>query len=188
MILHSRDIRKCEKEFQILFNLDLKASFYEEINNVIKNQAYEIIASGINKKKYIKTYGKLSNDVYELALSFIIERAVFCLDSKTDDDIELDIIIEKRGKKEDKKLDEHFQRLLSRGTGYVSAARINDYKTKISFVDKKENINGLQMVDLLAYPIARYVIDKTRANPSFDLLNPKFYSKRGKRYGLKIFP
>jgi hypothetical protein len=100
----------------------------------------------------------------------------------------LTIIIEKRGQKEDKKLDEHFQRLLARGTGYVSADRLMALNMKIEFVDKKENINGLQMADLLAYPIARYVIDKDRANPAFEQLEPKFYKKGGKRYGLKVFP
>ena len=32
VILHSRDIRKCEKEFQILFDLEIKKQFYEQLN------------------------------------------------------------------------------------------------------------------------------------------------------------
>ena len=125
--------------------------------------------------------------MYELALSFIIERAVFFLD-----DIpgvhEIEIVIERRGKREDKKLDEHFQRLMARGTGYVNAQRFANYKLKISFNSKKENIIGLQLSDLVAYPIARYVIDPDRANPAFDLVESKIYRNGGKRYGLKIFP
>ena len=187
VIFHSRDIRKCENEFQILFDLELKKSFYEQINRLIDTNDYTIFASAIRKDRYIQTYGKLSNDVYELALSFIIERCVFYLDGIKEKK-QLNIIIEKRGKKEDKKLDEHFQRLMARGTGYVSAERLKSLGLKIYFKDKKENINGLQIADLLAYPIARYVIDKTRANPAFDLLAPKFYMKNGKIYGLKIFP
>jgi hypothetical protein len=84
VIFHSRDIRKCEKEFQILFDLDLKASFYEKINKLIQDCDYTIFASGIRKDKYIKTYGRLSNDVYELSLSFIIERTIFYLDGLKD--------------------------------------------------------------------------------------------------------
>lgn len=188
VILHSRDIRKCEKEFQILFNLDLKRNFYTKINDVIENSKYRILASAINKEKYINTYGKLSNDVYELALSFIIERAIFCLDEIKDCKKHLEIIIEKRGKKEDKKLEEHFQRLVSRGTAYVSAERLQEVGIKITFKDKKENINGLQLADLIAYPIARYVIEPKRANPAFEVLEKKIYTKNNKRYGLKIFP
>jgi len=188
VILHSRDIRKCNKEFQILFDTDIKRQFYLQLNEVIETSTYRILASAIDKEKYIKTYGKLSNDVYELALSFIIERAIFSLDEITGQEKQLKIIIEKRGKKEDKKLDEHFQRLLARGTGFVDAERIKAVRTKIIFKDKKENINGLQLADLVAYPIARFVIEPKRANPAFDVLAPKIYTKNGKRYGLKIFP
>ncbi|HRZ32816.1 MAG TPA: DUF3800 domain-containing protein [Flavobacterium sp.] len=188
VILHSRDIRKCEKEFQILFNLELKSEFYKRINQVIEEGKYRILASAINKEKYIKTYGKLSNDVYELALSFIIERAIFSLDEIKGITKQLEIVIEKRGKKEDKKLEEHFQRLIARGTGFVSAERLEEVNLKITFKDKKENINGLQLADLVAYPIARYVIEPKRANPAFEKLEPKIYKKNGKRYGLKIFP
>ena len=188
VILHSRDIRKCNKEFQILFDNEIKQQFYLDLNAIIKDSKYRILASAINKVKYIKMYGKLSNDVYELALSFIIERAIFCLDEVRHTEKLLEIVIEKRGKKEDKKLEEHFQRLLSRGTGYVSAERLKEVRIKIVFKDKKENINGLQLTDLVAYPIARYVIEPKRANPAFDVLCNKIYHKNGLRYGLKRFP
>lgn len=188
VIFHSRDIRKCNKEFQILFDLDIKKRFYEQINDVIQNSTYKIIASAIDKEKYIKMYGRLSNDVYELALSFIMERTIFCLDEIKNTEKQLEVIIEKRGKKEDKKLDEHFQRLLARGTGFVNSQRFLDLKTTITFKDKKENINGLQLADLIAYPIARYTIEPNRANPAFDVLENKIYTKNNKRYGLKTFP
>lgn len=188
VILHSRDIRKCEKEFQILFDLEIKRQFYLTINEIIQSSKYRIISSAINKAKYIKMYGRLSNDVYELALSFIIERAIFSLDEINNVEKQLVIVIEKRGKKEDRKLAEHFQRLLSRGTTYVSAQRLKEVKTKIVFRDKKENVNGLQLADLVAYPIARYVIDPKRANPAYDILMDKIYNKNGKKYGLKVFP
>lgn len=188
VIFHSRDIRKCEKEFVKLFDLDLKKYFYEELNKIVSDCEYTIIASAIRKDNYINRFGRLSNDVYELALSFIIERSIFYLDDIHLKDKELEIVIERRGKAEDKKLDEHFQRLMSRGTGYIDADRLENYNLKITFLSKSENINGLQLADLIAYPIARYVIDPERSNPAFDILEPKIYSKNGKRYGLKIYP
>lgn len=188
VIFHSRDIRKCEKEFMVLFDLDKKKWFYENLNSAISSLPFTIIASAIQKDTYIRQFGKLSNDVYELALSFIIERAVFFFDDIKLTNKKLNILIEKRGKKEDKKLEEHFQRLLSRGTGYVSADRLTAYSLNIDFKHKKENINGLQLADLAAYPIARHVIEPKRANPAFELIESKIYSKNGKRYGLKIYP
>lgn len=187
VIFHSRDIRKYEKEFQIFFNLDLKKLFYDQLNNYIRKNDYTVIASAIQKERYIKKYGRLSNDVYELALSFIIERAVFYLDQYAAPN-SLEIVIEKRGKKEDKLLGEHFQRLMARGTAYVTAQRLQVLNVNITFRSKKENINGLQLADLIAYPIARFVIEPNRANPAFEQFEAKIYSRKKKRYGLKIFP
>lgn len=188
VIFHSRDIRKMDKEFKILFDLAIKQRFYEQLDQVISSSKYRIIASAIDKAKYINTYGRLSNDVYELALSFIIERAVFSLDEVVSPDKRLEVVIEKRGRKENKQLEEHFQRLLSRGTSFVTAERLHELSPKIMFRDKRENINGLQLADLTAYPIARYVIEPKRVNLSFDILKEKIYTRKGKRYGLKIFP
>ena len=188
VIFHSRDIRKCEKEFKYLFNLDLKAQFYKKLDHVITNCDYKIIAAAIKKENYIKKYGKLSDDVYEISLSFIIERTIFYLQSLKENDTALEIIIEKRGVKEDKKLQEHFQKILSRGTGYIKANKLAEYNPTISFRNKKENINGLQLADLIAYPIASYILEPERVNPAFDIFKDKLYKKYEKKYGLKIFP
>lgn len=188
VIFHSRDIRKCEKEFEILFDNNLKASFYHDLNSTIADSNFNIITSAIRKDRFIERYGRIANDVYELALSFIIERSVFCLDDIHDTEKELIVVIEKRGKKEDKKLGEHFQRLISRGTHYIKPERLNAYNIKITFRSKRENINGLQLSDLIAYPIANFVIDSERANPAYEKLKSKFYSKYGNTYGLKIYP
>jgi hypothetical protein len=188
VIFHSRDIRKCEKEFKYLFDLSLKAKFYSLLDGVIRKTDYKIVASAINKPKYIKLYGRLSDDVYEISLSFIIEQAVFYLESLKGSDNSLNIIIEKRGFKEDKKLDEHFQRILSRGTGYVTPGKLSKFNLTIDFKNKNENINGLQVADLVAYPIARHVMEPQRVNPAFDIFKEKIYSKLRRGYGLKIFP
>ena len=58
----------------------------------------------------------------------------------------------------------------------------------IMFKSKSENLVGLQIADLIAYPIARYTLDKERANPAFELIANNIYMKDGKRYGLIIFP
>lgn len=186
VILHSRDIRKCEGEFSLLFDLNKKKEFYEMLNRILSDGDYTVIASAIQKVNFLKQYGKLGNDVYEIALSFIVERAVFCLDGIRHPTT-LHIIIERRGHAEDKKLEAHFQRLCAVGTYYVKAERLGQYGLEISFRDKKDDIQGLQVADLVAYPVARHVIDPERANPAFDLVRQKIYRKGEKLYGLKIF-
>ena len=188
VLFHSRDIRKCDNEFQILFDQEIKREFYAAINDLVATSDYTIITSAINKANHIKQYGKLASDVYEIALSFIVERSVFLLDDTPDKPHHLDIVIEQRGKREDTRLHEHFQRLYSRGTGYITPERIQTYCQSIAFRSKAEDESGLQLADLIAYPVARYVLDPRRANPAFDVLEPKIYARKGHRYGLKVFP
>lgn len=188
VIFHSRDIRKCEKEFKILLDNNVKANFYKELDKTISDSNYTVISSVIDKERYIKKYGKLRNDVYEIALSFIIERTVFFLDSIAEQNKSLYLIIEKRGKKEDAKLKNHINNLLRIGTYYVSPERIRSYNANVQYVDKRKNVNGLQLSDLVAYPIARYSLDKERANPAFEIIKPKIYKRGTRIYGLKIFP
>lgn len=186
VVFHSRDIRKCDKEFQILFDLKKKEYFYNEVNAMIAESDYTIISCVIQKEEYIKKYGRLGN-VYGTSLSFIIERTIFYLDS-LNKSIELEIIVEKRGKSEDNELLKYYNEVYSIGTGYVSPERIHSYSTRLKFRSKKDNINGLQLSDLVAYPIARHIIEPNRVNLSFDVIAGKFYEHNGKRYGLKQFP
>ena len=187
IILHSRDIRKCEKGFKILFNLDIKKSFYEEMDNIMKNSCYTIVSCSILKEPYIRKYGRFG-DVYGLSLSYIIERAIFFLDSQNKQGIELNIIAEKRGKKEDTALLNYYNAVLDRGTYFVKPSRIKSYFKSFEFKDKREDIVGLQIADIAAYPITRYVLDNDAVNMAFDILEPKIYSQGGKRHGLKILP
>lgn len=54
VILHSRDIRKCEGAFQILFNLELKAKFYDDLNLILKGCEYLIIGVAVDKEEHIR--------------------------------------------------------------------------------------------------------------------------------------
>jgi len=63
--------------------------------------------------------------------------------------------------------------------------------TSFGTSDKKENINGLQIADLVAYPIARKIIDPGKINPAFNVCKNKILSKGLNQRigcGLKIFP
>jgi len=187
VILHSRNIRKCEKGFEILFDLDIKRSFYEDINFIMKDSIYTIVSCSILKEPYIRKYGRLG-DVYGLSLSYIIERTIFFLDGLNKHGIELYTYAEKRGKKEDTALLNYYNEVLDRGTYFVKPLRIKTYFKSFEFKDKKENIIGLQIADLAAYPITRHVLDECSVNNAFDIIEPKIYIQKGKRHGLKIFP
>ena len=109
------------------------------------------------------------------------------MDSK-EQPIELQIIVEKRGKLEDAELLRYYNEVYSVGTGYVEPKKIHSYSTRLKFRAKKDNLNGLQLADLVAYPIARHILEPKRVNLAFDVVQEKIYIEDGKRYGLKLFP
>ncbi len=190
VVLHSRDIRKCQNGFEILFDLETKSLFYHDLNVVLTENDYTIVACSILKDKYIRRYGKLS-DVYAISLSFIMERTVFLLDreqNKHGEDLELFIVAERRGKKEDKALLDYYNELSDRGTYFVNSKRLKSYCKNFQFKDKRDNIVGLQISDLVAYPISRYVLDKDAVNLSFEVIRDKIYTQNNKMHGLKIHP
>jgi hypothetical protein len=190
VILHSRDIRKCEGSFQILFDLNIKAAFYQELNTILGESEYAIIGSGINKIEHIKKYGKGAKDPYSLALSFVIERMVFCLD-RIDKDSTIELLVEERGKKEDGMLLAHFNATMDRGTYYVTPARLKRKIVRFGFHSKKENIVGLQIADLCAYPLARSILNPDEPYVPFQIIKGKIYCNDKGEYegwGLKIFP
>ena len=165
----------------------MKKTFYEDINTIMKDSSYTIVSCSILKEPYIRKYGRLG-DVYGLSLSYIIERTVFFLDSVKEKETGLYIYAEKRGKKEDTALLNYYNEVLDRGTYFVKPARIKNYFKSFEFQGKQDNIIGLQIADLAAYPITRHVLDEHSVNYTFDILKPKIYTQRGKQHGLKIFP
>jgi hypothetical protein len=190
VVLHSREIRKCEGAFQILFDLKLKAKFYADLNKLLEEAEYKIMGSGINKEEYIRRYGKGAKDPYSLSFSFLIERLIFCLDN-LDKKAKVDIKAELRGKKEDEILLAHFNSILDRGTFYVSPERLREKILSFKFYSKRENITGLQIADLSAYPLARHLLNPKEPYIPFSIIEEKIYCNKDGEYegwGLKVFP
>lgn len=182
VILHSRDIRRINSPFEMLFDHSIKKEFYDSLNKIIVDTNFIINPVAVLKARLVEQYGKVADNPYSLSLNFVLERTVFDCD-ELGDCTELDIVIEKRGRREDAELLQVYQKIITRGTGYVSSERLNNLFKKIEFKDKLDDDEGLQLSDLISYPIARYILSPDLANPSYDLIKDKI---RGKGY--KVFP
>lgn len=189
IILHSRDIRKCQNGFEMLFDLNIKQQFYEAINHILaQNNVYVIVSCSIMKEPYIRQFGKL-NDVYGQSLSFVIERAIFCVDNKVPEgEGRIHSIVERRGKREDKALLGYYLQLLEKGTYWVDALRMKDRMESFEFKWKSDDVIGLQIADLIAYPLTRHVLNPNQVNLAFDVIEPNIFQQEGKILGLKVFP
>lgn len=189
IILHSRDIRKCQNGFEILFDLDVKRRFYEAVNTLLgQRDIYVIVSCSILKEPYIRQFGRL-NDVYGQSLSFVLERAIFCVDNQCPDgDGRIAAIVERRGKREDKNLQGYYQRLQGKGTYWVTSERMKSRINGLAFRWKSEDIAGLQLADLIAYPLTRHILSPQSVNLAYDVLSPNIFTDGDRQMGLKIYP
>ncbi|HEX8228567.1 MAG TPA: DUF3800 domain-containing protein [Chloroflexia bacterium] len=186
VILHSRDIRKAQGPFTFLNDRDVKQSFYERINQIMREAEYKLIASVIRKQHHKERYGRNAANPYDLSLEFALERLMPLLEEVGQTEVQL--VAESRGRREDAELELIFLRTVNNGTDYVSADRFRRIQFKLHFLPKAMNIVGTQIADLAAYPIGRYCIDKSKPNPAYEIVKEKFYKGPGAVYGLKIVP
>lgn len=187
VIIHSRDIRRCKNEFQVLLETEIKNRFYTRVNEILsQNEAYVVVACTILKEPFIRLFSK-AEDVYGLSLSYLLERSIFCVDDN-DEDAVIDVIFEKRGKNEDRNLTKFYNGLRVTGTKWVDAERLQRRIGAFTARSKKDNIVGLQIADLIAYPIARKVLNADAPNPAFDIIKPSIYSSNGALLGFKVIP
>ena len=186
IILHSRDIRKAQKEFGFLTDPLKRTEFIGRLNKIMADLEYRLIASAIRKPEHKERYGVNAGNPYDLALMFSLERLLPLLEEVGQNKVNL--IAESRGKKEDDELMLSFLQIVSQGTAYNKVERFKKIDFRLKFVAKTTNILGTQLADLAAYPIARYVLNMTKPNPAYESLRKKFYKGRGWVQGLKIFP
>lgn len=65
---------------------------------------------------------------------------------------------------------------------------MKNHMTSLDFKWKSEDIAGLQIADLIAYPLTRYVLNPQAVNLAYDVLAPNIFMEDGKLLGLKIYP
>lgn len=76
------------------------------------------------------------------------------------------IIVESRGKPEDRDLGLAFDQIISR-------MHLEEYPLSLRFANKQSNSSGLQIADLVAHPIARQIVKKNQPNKAFDIVKEK---------------
>ena len=190
VILHEREIRKEKNDFNIFKNRQERAEFIEELTEIIKNSNF-ILTSCVIQKEHLRSRESYPDNPYHLALSACLESVYDFLIEKNQQENLTHVVVEMRGKKEDKELELEFRRI---------CAGKNKYKQTlpfaIKFADKRANSAGLQLADLVARPIGMYTLRPNQANRAFSVLKPKFYCQGGRgntgknfeEWGLKRIP
>lgn len=165
IVIHSVDIRKWRGSFSILEDDDVRQRFFAEIEDILKqNGAYVIVSCTILKEQLKK----------------------FCV--RGEENPEISVVVEKRGKKEDRKLLNYYNSLRNRGTKWVKPERLVDRIVNFTFKAKQDNVIGLQIADLIAYPITRHLLNPERENRSYETVKHNIFSDKGVLLGQKVIP
>lgn len=182
---HSREIRRHDKEFNDkLINHE---SFINDLTKVLKDTKCIIISITIDLLEYLKQ-GYLHN-VYETAFDFLLERYIYA----TKNQKKGIIMLEARGKNEDKNLLNRIIKVLNTGKKNISPGELKEKIVGVYFNPKwneeySHTFAGLEFADLFSYPIHQFVKYK-KENLAFKVLKPKV--DRYPDYlnkGIKIFP
>lgn len=192
IVLHEHEIRKKKGVFAVLNDRSLNRDFLEDLSQIMQRSNFILVSAVIDKYK-LKAANIFTeeNNPYHLALGFCLEGLYDFLAEKNQLDKKTHILVECRGKKEDKALELEFRRMVD-GNNRKNIPMPFD----IVFVNKQANSTGLQLADLVARPIGINYLRPNQSNQAFDILKKKFMCRGGRSclgqdfegYGLKIIP
>lgn len=157
VILHRRDVvNKCGP-FGRLCNPEYSQRFNSDFLKFLAEQDYKVIGVVIDKKAQIERYADAAYHPYHFCLAALLERYCGFLNFYS---AQGDVMAESRGGTEDIKLKEAYHALYTAGTYYHSGEIFQHVLTssQIKLKQKSANISGLQVADLLAYPVKQEIL------------------------------
>lgn len=186
---HSREIRKKEKAFNE--NVIDRDEFLNDLSEMIKQTKMKIFSSTINNELHCRKYLKPVHP-YDLCLLFLIERFVKFYLKEGEKAL---IILEARGKKEDKEILDFMKSFIDRGNNYIESREIKKKIKGVYFNPKwcedsndKKSYFCLELADLVSHPIYRYGINSEKNNAFLSIENKIYNYPYYKGQGIKIFP
>lgn len=187
LILHTADITRNRNGFERLKDSDFRQEFYSRLNCLMSELRYTVVACAIRKDYHLARYGVAALDPYLLSLDVLVER--FCMEVGNIEGGGL-IVAERRDSTLDHELELAWLNLKIQGTRYLQAKQIENRILSLNLRDKKSNLAGLQLADLVVTPIGRKILGKT-VKEDYRIVESKLRrSSMGKveGYGLVVLP
>ena len=192
IILHTADFTRNKSGFEAMSNHEFRRDFFSALQELIQELEFKIVACVIKKQDHLQKYGLNALDPYLLALSVLVERFIFECGSTGGT-----IVAEARNPTLNNALELAFLDLKIRGTTFISATKVQKRIHNFAIREKKDNIAGLQLADVIATPIGRHAMGKATCphycmeGDFFSIMKPKFRQSRDGKVegmGLVILP
>lgn len=160
VILHSLELTRTnqakQKPFRILANKAVRASFYSELNKLLRDCNFSIAFFAINKPWYAKQFPISPPDPYFLSFSTILDYFNKHLGKSERGEI----YAEHRNKILDKQFLLAWESSSTR-IGLVTKKQLDSHKlSKPNIVKKSAEFTGLEIADLISYRLSRHIMGK----------------------------
>ena len=185
IVLHTADITRNRNGFEDMQDEAFRNHFYDRINELMRSLSYSVVACVIRKDEYLGRYGLTAIDPYQFSLGVLIE--IFCFDVGGEGGI---VVAERRDPTLDRGLELAWSNLKVRGTRRLPGRTIEERISSLNLRNKKDNVAGLQLADLVVSPVGRHILGKPDKE-DWEIVSRKFRrSSKGRveNYGLVILP
>ena len=170
-ILHSSELKRprdkrSDRRNSIMLDPKIRSAFYQNFDErIIKSKKFKVTACFIRKQTMADKY-VYPADPYHFSFENLLNRIIRYGNGFNA------IHTEKRGPELDTELLSEYERLTKVGIHSYSAETLSA-KTTLKLINKKENMNGLQVIDLILSCLARKGMGKKDKMVGNDL-NPRW--------------
>lgn len=187
IILHTLEMTRPSKykdnRFAKLINADFRKGFYKALNEFLKEIEFILVSCVIKKPAHLEKYGAEALDPYLLSFNVLLDEFI----SELPDDNQAKIVAEKRNDILDNQLELAWLNLKINGTENVKGSEIKERIENLYMTLKSTNEAGLQITDLVANPIGRYMLDIKKSEPGHEI-DYSILEKKFRSTGLVILP
>lgn len=154
LVLHRREIMRCEGRFSPLRNEHIRREFDSRLAAMIAECVAAAFTVSIDKLEHKQRYTVWQYSPYHYVMACLVERFVMWLEKH---DRVGDVMGEARNPTHDKHLRRAYERLYRHGNSYNAADRFQARLTTgdLKLVRKGADIAGVQLADALAHPAHR---------------------------------
>jgi hypothetical protein len=198
IIFHRKELLNKKHPFKALCDPKIEKEFNAELLSHLEKWQFKTITILIDKLEHQNRYATWKYDPYHYCMAIIFERYHLRLKELG---MTGDMMFESRGGKEDMRLKDSYRRIFDQGTEWIKHEDIDETitSTELKIKPKSANVSGLQIADLLAYPLYRYSLKffklkddgrETFNEQIIEVIKPKIFKGGNKilGYGLKLLP
>jgi hypothetical protein len=161
LILHRKELVNRKYPFQALRAPEVEAAFNRDLLELLRTLRYRIITAVIDKLEHRQREEAWQHHPYHYCQAVLLERYVSSMEKvgKVGD-----VLAESRGTRPDRELREAYQEIYTQGTEWVGPELFQKCLTskELKLRRKSDNIAGLQLADLIAYPSFKATLFRKR--------------------------